>query len=303
MAKSFVVINDPVHRLVRELTGEVPLRLRLSPDVPSLEYDVDPRKLPAAYYSVALFNSVTALPEERFGRHIRAGELARVPQKVGYFDLVRLDRRCCRDLRITLPQRQRPGLLSCELLTFGTGALRARNDTRQDPIHSYVNRTCGRLHSRLEVVYSRIGALHLNSWRPQEPAWKEWYDSTNVIYGDVFGELEQLWARRADTDFLDQVAIRLQQFRLNGRLRGFLQPPLNLEMIQKLHLKNAIWRVPPSSGRSLLRRLEHVLEHSILDSAPAAPATPGRPQPEDGAEAPPGRGWPADSSGYDGWLS
>ena len=62
--------------------------------------------------------------------------------------------------------------------------------------------------SRHETVYARIGALHWNSLPLIHGKQKESFDSTNVIYGDAYGELEQLWERRADTAFLGAGGLR-----------------------------------------------------------------------------------------------
>jgi len=109
-------------------------------------------------------------------------------------------------------------MLAAELLAFGTGSLRARNDDPAERIHHHLWGQYGRLQTRHEAVYARIRTLHRNSLLPLNRIQKESFDSTNLIYGDVFGELEQLWERRADTVFLDQVAQGLEPLRKDAQL-------------------------------------------------------------------------------------
>jgi hypothetical protein len=308
MAKTFVAINDPVHRLLRELTGRLPLQLdRFIGTKPLLQYQFRAEDLPESYYSLARFHTLEGMSSSLAvqGRwRVKAEERSRLPEQVNYFDLTRLDRRCCRDLRLKL-RRQGPGMLSADSLTFGTGALRARNDDPAERVHQYLWSAHGRLQTRHETIHATIRALHLNSM----PLWnrngKESFDSTNVIYGDAYGELEQLWERRADTAFLEHVAHSLQAMCRKTELAAFL-PPLNLAGVIKLHLKSqAIWRTPPASARALLRRLDYILSHTIVDNCPQTVFR--RPEPElrsaPRVPASPPLRWESDRSGYDGWLS
>jgi len=303
MSRTFIAINDPVHNLVRGITRGTPLCPFRTPEgEPRVEHRFQPQELPDAYYTQAAFHALQGLPlaqARQTGCRLNAAAKAAVPELVGYFDVVRLDLRCCRDLRLKL-RSEGAGLLAAELLTCGTGVLRARNDDPTERLYRHLWSQYGRIESRHERVYARIRALHQNSSPLPEVVGKEAFDSTNVIYGDVLGELEQLWERRADTAFLGQIVECLQTLRGTGTIGSFCHPPLAVDAVLKMHFRaQAIWKVPPKSARALLRRVEYILERTHVDSCPQTVYRWQEPQPQSQSAT---RGWQADSSGYDGWL-
>lgn len=307
MARSFVALNDSVHGLLRSLTRQVALCPSPARDgLPTVQYQVRPEGLPEAYYSLAVFHALEGRPAgAALARPcgILGGARAAVAERVWYFDAVRLDRRCCRDLRLKL-SKQGPGLLGAELLAYGVGALRAANDNPSVRIHRHLWRQYGRLRTPHETCFARILALHRQSPHLPGAAGKETFFSTNLIYGDTLGELEQLWERRAESGLLEQVARSLRGLRGRGEVAAFMCPPVNCEGIMDLHLRaQALWRTPPASGRVLLRRLEYILGNTRVESQPETLfrwLTPKVESPVSPVE--PGL-WRPDGSGYDGWLS
>lgn len=260
MSRIFVGVDDPLHRLLRELTLQTPILCVPGSSLPPL-YRVDEASLPDSYFSVALLHSVGGMPLDWLSQtrwRIRPEHRPGVPAQVNYLDITRLDLRCSRDLRFHR-QVGRPGLLSSELLSFGVGTLRALNNDPQDPAHISLLRQHGRIECREECIFAHIVALHRRG-NESESIGKESYASTNVVYGDCLGELEQLWERRADTDFLGQIAQSLQGLRRHGKVICHQRPPVNPRAIMQMHLeRQAIWKAPPRSARALLHRLEFIL--------------------------------------------
>jgi hypothetical protein len=307
MTKSFVAIGDPVHNLLRRVTRYTPLRL--CPDGapgPRVRYEVRPHRLPEAYFSLAMLHglggmSLELLPMIKW--RVQEEDKAGIAQRINYFDAVHLDRRCWRDLRLK-PAKLGPEMLAAELLSFGTGMLRARNDDPGERIHQFLWSQNGRLESRHEVVYGRLRAMHRISLPHACQTGKESFDSTNLIYGDAFGELEQLWDRRAELDFLDRVALSLQRMSGQAEISSLHDPPLDPPRLLNLHLRRqAIWKVPPATGRALLARIERILDHVTLDCSPVTIYQGRESETRRNNVARDTDEREVDPSGYDGWLS
>jgi hypothetical protein len=328
MTRTFVAIDDPVHRLIRNTTRRTPLALNEATAIgPWISYRVKEQELPEEYFTLVMLHSVGGMPLPWVTRGMwraRDEDRREIAEQVDFFDLLKLDRRCCRDLRLKPAAKGAP-MLSAELLACGTGTLRARNDDAGDPLHQFMSSQYGRITSAREVVYARIRTLHRRAGgSPQPTVAKESYDSTNLIYGDVLGELEQLWDRRADTHFLDNVAKSLSALRCQGQATIAVNAPFNVPEMVRLHLRaQSLWNRPPGDARALLRRIEFILDRLYIDHANSGRSQAGQCRLEAGPNAartgtsgaralsaaetewaePSGRLWCDDASGYDGWLS
>jgi hypothetical protein len=271
MTRTYVALNDPIHNLIRDLTRHLPLRVVLGENGLEPQYEFDPLNLPEKYYSLAVFHALQGLAvnQTRLDRwHVCMNNRSGVPDYVNYFDVVNLDRRCFRDIRWKLRKRG-PGMVSADLLVYGVGTLRARNDDLCEPLFQRLWDLYGRLHSSRETIHARIRTLHMSSVPILAGPQKEAFDSTNVIYGDAYGELLQLWDRRADTRFLDEIAQALQGMRDRAEIASYIHPPLNLPTMIQMHLRcQSAWRVPPANGRSLLKRVDYLLNRLVIDEAP-----------------------------------
>jgi hypothetical protein len=284
MSRTFVAIDDSVHRLLRNLTHRTPLVATVDAnEAIIMAYQINETTLPNSYYALALFHSIGGMPLEHIFQSrwkFSPAERSGVPPRVGYFDITRLDRRCLRDIRLRASHHD-PAMLSAELLAFGTGTLRARNNDPEDPLQRDFWSRHGRFHTQLESVHATIGVLHRRKVSQKEPIGKESYDSTNLIYGDVLGELEQLWDRRADTEFLQQVANSLRGLKQRGRIVCHRDPPLNTSAAVELHIsRGGIWKRPPETARALLGRIEFILSCTAVDSWPTNNFRYRQPTPE-----------------------
>ena len=266
MASTFVAINDWCHAILRRIARETPL---VRNGVRGFRCELDPERLPEKYFSLVACHTLDGLPMEQVKAgcwRVREGCKRAVMEAAGGLNALHLDRRCWQDLRAGLRGNgEASDLLAGELVSFGTGTLRRVGPRSRD----------GRLHTELEQTSARIWALGQNETGSPGLV-KQVFDSTNVIYGDVFGQVEQLWERRAEMSFLDEVAAELAEFRQWRELPAPPDAPRNWAAVAGIHLRSqARWRVPPQNGRALLRRLEWIIENTILDSQ-ATTLRPGR---------------------------
>ncbi len=296
MQKTFVAVNDWCHTLLRELTRRTPLvPTHLDNGSERVLYQVHPELLPENYFSLVACHTLDGLPLEqlRLGCwRVRENSKPAVLKAAGGFDATRLDRRCWGDLRLK-PPGGRASLVSGELLVFGTGMLRGESPAGR---HGVLSLPSGK-------VFTRIWALRREGSAGQGKLRKRIYESTNLIYGDALGELEQLWNRRADTDFLEHVVQALADASVWGRLPAALHSPLNATEVVRMHRRaQPLWNAPPRTARALLRRLDFILENTTL-KVPAPNATSAVAFPRSRIPSPPSLDFRRDDLGLDGLFS
>src|SRR5262245_36330506 len=119
MARSYVAIDDSVHHLLRTLTRRTLLVSHRTPDGEcTVGYQVDERQLPDEYFSLAMLHALGGVPQDCLAAihwSPQGSDRIGIPAQVDFFNAVRLDRRCARDLRLKVTKKG-SGLLSAELL-------------------------------------------------------------------------------------------------------------------------------------------------------------------------------------------
>jgi hypothetical protein len=265
MTKRYVAINDEPHQILRGLTSTIPIVSKTDCEgfVQDAIYDLTgiAEKLPDLYFFISYPDNNEALLDLTDENKLSFAEKRR------FFDATLVDRRCMGTCRLRL-NKKGTSLFSAELLCFGAGALRQLWDNPNDPAHAQFRRLCGRIASLDMVVYCRIPATFYSP-ALQKDLLESW-ESTNIIYGDAYGEVEQIWRRRKDTSFLTGIAMALNQARKRPHADNFYfyyDAPVN---VSRTHLDTqSIWTTPITSWQELLRRVRFILENTSLDSNPA----------------------------------
>lgn len=178
------------------------------------------------------------------------------------------------------------GPLALEPICFGTGIFRELF-SRQTLFESMV----GELPRQKYVseYLQSLGAIVTTQTRHGE-AERVVYESTNIIYGDSYGELEQLIRRRDDRTFLD---LYLQVLNHEGErlipsgtdpnvwynkgrnffetYRGHPSSATSGSLCKAWtqHIdQNGLWDKPPQTPEELLERVEYLLGNTIIDPHP-----------------------------------
>lgn len=112
---------------------------------------------------------------------------------------------------------------------------------------------------------------------PQRP-WlqtKTLYETTNIILADSYGELEQLFRRRNDSQFLRNYLRDLQENTEFKTISANLFAPAGMNYYSSLfvngwlnHIKLGLWKEPPKTKKELIERVGFLLEETIVDRNP-----------------------------------
>ena len=282
MEKEFIVPCDKEHELLRKLARETPLKQVYyasdSERVLGAIYRTDQLDLPDSYFLDILNKSRDELAEisqERRFHHAAEN---------GFFNAAYLDKRFEDTLRfyrledptdmLTGELKKSAFMLTGELISNGTGLLRSlhRYSPKSPSLQIYID---------IPVPYSQNEHDNFKKNRI--------YESTNLITGSEYGELEQLWKRRDDKGFLQAIIDSMHQFsivKLSSTDSRLFSKHLELQ---------ALWQYPPCSPKELIERVEHIIEKTTFEPN-ITPAFTNRFKKE------PAENISLDRDGYDGWL-
>jgi len=265
MAKEFVVIWNELHRHMAALSRETPLipvfegsmtkpRTENS-KVEDVIHDTDnlDRIVPSRYYELL------DIPE--FWAN---GDRARTPHALyhqNYFDANRVDE-LCRDGERNRISLRYTSMFSVDPINSGVGILRPAR-AWSGGFYAALGEPLGKLTARGMKVHGHIIArTHIDPEDTNKYHTEDW-ESTNMLYGDMYGEVQQLHDRRTERKFLEQVVQGLN----SGK--GTLESMETLEEFKKVYRNHlacqSLWELPPQSADELLERVDYILGHATLD--------------------------------------
>jgi hypothetical protein len=279
----FVIINDKPHQILKNLTYSTPLVRTPEGTLHKVEYDVRNigEKIPDLYFFITWKENLEKLLgvpteiEEEYARE-RKDEFEKLldmtpeqkqdfAKKRDYLDITRIDPRCFGTKRVRFP-REGPSILSYELLNFGVGALRRKWDNQLDPLHKVLRINGQIVPAKMEA--REIPSHYYSSFfmRTLDETWQ----STNLIYGDVFGELRQIYDRRDDIGFVNDLLKTYNLVKMNSLPTIHCNEENQLPKIVGFNHYSSgnKWSRPPRSGKELIKRIDFILSHSYIDTNP-----------------------------------
>jgi len=287
---TFVCADNEIHCVLRKISRVT--KLKLTFDVfynPQVVHELSEtlEEIPDFYFRyLGMSKYILA--------KLSTAEKRKVVVKYNLSDATKIDLACFSTTR-PCSGGQDGDLNATELLCFGVGALRPVYDKTD---HSW--RCAG-------IRWGKLGSKHLRTIRVGEakthvdPLTDEFgfepWESTNLIYGDSYGELEQLWQRRSEAALLESLVAAFA--RINAaNAPMFYGPP---KSITRKHLALGLWSQPPRNRQELIVRVQTILQNTKIDGKASAilverPKRPERPKQQEDSES-----W-RDDSGHDGWL-
>lgn len=257
MADEFVVAYDELHDIMSYISRKTNLFpiFKESQPVEILDMVHDTSKLeniiPVRYYELL------DIPE-----YFDDGEIGRNPSILyhgNYFDSTKLDVRCRGGMRDYIT-RASTSICSIDLLNFGLGILRPTR-ANMDTLAAVLGEPDGKISLKGTKIYGNFIAK--TKYNPGGVFSVEDWESTNIIYGDAYGEIQQLNDRRDDKIFLEHL---YKVLNLRSNMSQSLE---SFREIYTSHLESqSFWNQPPSSIEDLLKRVDYILEHSTLDKNP-----------------------------------
>ncbi|GEM_PF-4888614 len=192
---------------------------------------------------------------------------ARTPHTLyhqNYFDANRVDELCRDGLRNRISLRS-TSMFAVDPISYGVGILRPVR-AWSGGFHAALGEPLGKLTARGTRVYGHIIArTHIDPEKTGKSHAEDW-ESTNMLYGDMYGEIQQLDDRRTEKKFLEQVIQGLNAGKDTLERMGTLE---EFRRVYKNHLAcQSLWKSPPQSPDELLERIDYILEHSTFDEQP-----------------------------------
>lgn len=251
MPGNFVVVQDKTHKLLADLARTTPLVPLVTNGVAvDIVFDTAGigKRLPPEYF--ALIGSDPSMPEE---------DRETIAEVHNYFSALDLDSRCASTHRFRISERANT-IQSAELVAFGVGALRPLRGKYGKPggakIYSEKCTTCVTIIARTNFDDGKKAYVPV-VWEP-----------TNLVYGDAYGELLQLFNRRGETKFMAQVVQALQELGRfsSGRLDDV--HPHFAHLYRNRLLSTALWEMPPANPEELVDRVHYIMTWKAVETSP-----------------------------------
>lgn len=268
MAEEFVVVWNELHRHMAALSRGTPL-------IPVFEGSVtEPRSRDDKVEDVIHdINNLDRIVPWRYYELLdipvfwTKGVIARTSRTLEvqkYFDANEVDKLCRHSIRNRISFRF-TSMFVVDPINYGVGILRPVMALSVG-LYATLGKPLGKLTAREMKVYAHIIArTHTDPEDMNKRCTEEW-ESTNMLYGDMYGEVQQLDDRRTDRTFLEQVVQGLNASKGIWERIGMLE---EFKKLYRNHLDlQSLWELPPQSPDELLERVDYILGHTTFDEQP-----------------------------------
>ena len=156
-------------------------------------------------------------------------------------------------------------MFSVDPINSGVGILRPAR-AWSGGFYAALGDPLGKLTARGMKVHGHIIArTHIDPEDVNKRHAEDW-ESTNMLYGDMYGEVQQLDDRRKERIFLEQVVQGLNSGKGTLESMGTLE---EFKHTYRNHLAcQRLWELPPQSADELLERVDYILGHILFDEQP-----------------------------------
>lgn len=268
MAEEFVVVWNELHRHMAALSRETPL-------IPVFERSVAKPRSRDAKVEDVIHNTdnLDKIVPPRYYELLDIPEFwinggrARTPHTLyhqNYFDANRVDELCRDGMRNRISLRC-TSMFAVDPINYGVGILRPVR-AWSGGFYAALGEFLGKLTARDIKVYGYIIArTHIDPEETDKYHAENW-ESTNMLYGDMYGEVQQLHNRKTDRKFLEQVVQGLNAGKGTFEGIGMLE---EFKKAYRSHLNfQSLWQLPPQCPDELLERVDYILGHTTFDEQP-----------------------------------